>query len=91
MTKKIAVTLGDPLSINIEMISRCLNEFSNQLLPTGRVPSPFQVQIIGSRWHWRQQRRELAFVDSEDDGAVEFVDIGLKQLEKPAQQLTEIE
>lgn len=91
MTPKIAVTLGDPLSINIEMVSRCLRELSNEPRASSAGRAPFKVQIIGSVWHWRQQRRELAIDDGLGDSPVEFVDIGLKYLEKPAEQLTETE
>jgi 4-hydroxythreonine-4-phosphate dehydrogenase len=46
----MAITLGDPFSINVEMISQ-------QLSPKNRRTYP--IIIFGSLWHWRHQRNRL--------------------------------
>jgi 4-hydroxythreonine-4-phosphate dehydrogenase len=73
----LAITLGDPFSINIEALDSCLDQIRTDVYP---------VVVVGSFWHWRDQvdqlsrfPRDFAFVKSFEEarpGAISFLDIG---------------
>lgn len=91
----IYITLGDPYSINIEILAKCFDIL-------GDLKS--QTAIIGSYWHWQHQLNELDYCLSFPMKVVKtlnaqaslhhnliFWDIGDKKLEKPADQMTDFE
>lgn len=87
MKKKLAITLGDPLSINIEMLSRCLDLYATGKSKNPRDAKEISVQVIGSLWHWNDQRARLPFVPNSVDHLIEFTDVGSTEFNKPAEQL----
>lgn len=72
----LIVTLGDPLSINVECILRILNDFS--------FDKNIRLTIIGSLYHFQYQANKLGFNFRPDH----FIDIGHKSLEFPTHQLS---
>lgn len=89
----IIITLGDPLSINIELLAKCMNSLKD---------SNSKIVIIGSYWQWRYQNEELGLVPDEAfqivkkwpidvSGRVVFWDICPSNLEKKAEEMTEKE
>ena len=53
----LLITLGDPWSINIEILSKLIQESSFEEIFITKIP----VVLIGSLWQWNQQREKLGF------------------------------
>ncbi len=93
----LAITLGDPHSVSIELLSKLLRSPS---LTCPRIP----VVVIGSLWHWEDQCKRLKlphpamdFIKISDlndakqikAGRVHFLDINTdKNLNRPAETLS---
>lgn len=93
----LVFTLGDPLSVNVELAQRWLaGDRARDLLRAG-----CPVAVVGSKAHWqdqerRLQRAELVFRDVPDlfavpAGELAFVDIGGSVATASAERLTALE
>ena len=87
----LVITLGDPYSINIEMIGR---ELSARF--AGKSLLPGTVTIVGSRWHWDEQRRRLGAVGHGFDALIgdyriTFLDVSRPADQQPAESLTSVQ
>jgi len=84
----LIVTLGDPASVNIELIDKCLDH--------ARVDS-YPVVLIGSRWQWRNQidrlgraPKDFRFISNlfeAEAGIANFLDLNLEDVMAPAETL----
>lgn len=80
----LVITLGDPYSINIEMIGR---ELAARFAEKSLLPGT--VTVVGSRWHWDEQRRRLGIDEpAGGDRRIAFIDVSHADEHQPAESLS---
>ncbi len=76
----LVITMGDPLSVSVELLAPLLARGE-----AGKGP----VTVIGSRWHWQDQARRGRLPDLPE--GIHFVDVGDEATNRGAETLSEAE
>jgi 4-hydroxythreonine-4-phosphate dehydrogenase len=91
----LVVTLGEPYSVNVELLAPLVQG------PLGRTLAGDRVALVGSAWQWRDQLQRLGVTPPPTEavaslaavrpGALAFLDVGDAGVERPAESLSPAE